>query len=108
MRYIVLISLLAFFLPGCASISRPVSVISNSVKPNSFALGDQDIHAGNGLFIFRDVMLDGDALPGSWIIKGVVRNGTDTDWSKVNFNIYLYDASGNILGGNINFFYTFF
>jgi hypothetical protein len=52
-------------------------------------------------------MLDGDTIPGSWIIKGIVHNDTDRDWSKVTFNVYLYDVSGNILGGNITFFINF-
>jgi hypothetical protein len=107
MKYMVLTWLLALLLPSCSSVSRPGSAISNSVEPNSITLGNRDVHTKNSVFIFRDVMLDEDTLPGSWIINGIVHNDTDRDWSKVTFNMYLYDISENILGGNITFFINF-
>jgi hypothetical protein len=46
--------------------------------------------------MFRDVVLDGTTLPGSWIINGFVRNNTGRDWKRVTFDFQLYDMAGTV------------
>jgi hypothetical protein len=96
----VLLGLLLSCLLGCAS-TPSVS------RERNLALADQEIRVGNGTFMFRDVVLDGTTLPGSWIIKGFVRNNTGRDWKRVTFDFQLYDTTGTVLnnyiGRNINF-----
>jgi hypothetical protein len=73
----------------------------------SLRLANREFPAGNGAFIFRDVILNGASLPGSWNIKGFVRNLTDQDWKRVQFDFQLYDETGNSLkhyiDGNVTF-----
>jgi hypothetical protein len=70
-------------------------------------LADREIRVGNGTFIFRDVVLDGSTLPGSWIIKGFVRNNTGHDWKRMTFDFQLYDMTETILNKYIDSNITF-
>jgi hypothetical protein len=97
MKSRLLVWLLLSFLLGCASIS--------SVR--SLPLANREFPAGNGTFIFRDVVLDGTTLLGSWNIKGFVRNHTDQDWKRVQFDFQLYDETGNTLKNYIDSNITF-
>jgi hypothetical protein len=73
----------------------------------SLPLGNREFSAGNGAFIFRDVVLNGDTLRGSWNIKGFVRNRTDQDWKRIEFDMQLYDENGNALKNYVDSKITF-
>jgi uncharacterized protein YcfL len=100
MKPALLVLLFSFLLLGCAS--------APSVSPErDLVLANQEIRVGNGTFIFRDVVLDKSTLPGSWIIKGFVRNNTGRNWKRVAFDFRLYDMTGAVLNKDINSNITF-
>jgi hypothetical protein len=100
MKSMLLAGLLLSFLLGCAS-------VPSDSRVRNLALGDRELRAGNGTFVFRDIVLDGATLPGSWIIKGFVRNNTGRDWKRVVFDFQLYDMSGTALRSQIDSDITF-
>jgi hypothetical protein len=97
MKARLLVCLMLFSLLGCYFI--PIA--------RNWPLSNQQFSVGNGAFIFRDVVLNGTTLPGSWNIKGFVRNSTEQDWRRIQFDIQLYDQNGNALKDYIDRDITF-
>ena len=97
MKPILLMAILLASLQGCSHLSPMRSLL----------LRNQDFRAGNGAFIFRDLVVNGDTLPGSWNIKGFVRNNTNEDWRRVQFNFEFYDETWNNLDHYIDGKVTF-
>jgi hypothetical protein len=94
MKSTLLVALLLSFLLGCASVPSGLGARTQ--------LGDREIRAGNGTFVFREVVLDGNTLPGSWILKGFIRNKTGRDWERASFDFQLYDMSGSVLRNQVD------
>ena len=96
MKARLLVWLLLVSLFGCV----PLLVKSRTLENREFS-------AGNGTFIFRDLVLDGDTLPGSWKLEGFVRNNTNEDLRQVQFDFRFYEGSGtsldNHVDGNVRF-----
>jgi hypothetical protein len=90
----LLVGLLISLLAGCASVP--------SGPRTRLVLGDREIRAGNGTFVFREVVLDGNTLPGSWNIMGIIRNNTGRDWKRIVFDFELYDMTGSSLRSQID------
>jgi hypothetical protein len=97
MKARLLVWLLLAFLLGCL----PLATVRN------LPLANRQFPAGNGTFIFRDVVLNGTSLPGSWNIKGFVRNATDEDWKRIQFDFQLYDETRNTLKNYVDSNITF-
>jgi hypothetical protein len=100
MKPVLLVGLLLTFLLGCAS--GP-----SLQRERNLAMADREIRSGNGTFVFRDVALDGTTLPGSWVVKGIVRNNTGRDWKRVTFDFQIYDMARTPLGSQIGSEITF-
>jgi len=100
MQFLLFVGLLVSFLLGCTSVPSNSSIRNLPVE-------DQEIRAGNGTFVLRDVNLDGAMLPGSWIVKGIVRNNTGQDWKRIQFYFTLFDTAGLALERQIDSDITF-
>jgi hypothetical protein len=101
MKSILLMGLPLLFFVGCAS-GPPTSA-----SPTRIYLPYQQTYAGDGAFVFTEVLMNGSLLPGSWVITGIVRNNTGWNWKQAVFDFELYDEMGSPLssqlGGNITF-----